>query len=465
MKKLFSIPFAIIAYIFFTPFNLYPPNVYTASFPASAMLKENSCSHPHEESKQVFEHTLKNGVRVCIKPSKRELGQVEFQFFAVGGFSTLPVADRVSAWMAPAVIMESGLAPLSGDELVCALDDRGIELEFKLRPFDRYFEVACPCSEMPYSLQLIHSLFTRPQCNEAGMKNAVAQARKKLEKKQLKEDFKSRDIFLKVNLKNSDLVTPFSTMNLDAVQLEKAESIYKAFFANPSEFMCVMIGDIDPKTIIPLLESTLGALPAQTSSISQSLLKKERKHMISFQESGIKKDFFGVSRYKSSLTRITFPLSDKTLKPLELDLICTILKQRLIKILPCENQSKDSLKVFYEFPLFPCFDASWLVVQFSSQQGKAEESRQEILALIGKLNKVELSPKEFQYAIEETLKNRQNNLVNDSDELSLISNYYRAGWSIQDLYPSEKIAENEMMKKASQCYADLNKYSIITLHP
>jgi zinc protease len=409
---------------------------------------------------QMTEVRLKNGLRVCLKRSYLEPEEFDFQLFAIGGLGHLPAAAQPSAWLASEIAWESGLDQMTADELECALDDHSVEMNVKLDLFDRQIKATGPTSELAYCLHLTKLLFTDPQFNEVGLQKALTQARQRFQRQEQANKVADEQTALKINLRNWYTITPFNSLDLGKVELQKAKELFKTFFSNPAEFMLIIVGDFDHQEVIALLEESLGSLP------SSPVVQWSQPTPPSFPEGVTKKEFAGITRYRYSLTRLTFPLSTSIRDPMTLDLLCFILRQELTSESTPEELKKAYLNVSYSFPLFPYLEPCWLVIKFTSHADEIQSLSQGILAKMEKIQQQGTTEKAVKMAFQELAKNRTQ-MSDNAYILSLLADCYHAGWDVSHLYvlPNQDQQEKELLKKAIDCYPNLNQYSIISLHP
>ncbi len=432
-------------------------SAFFLSYPMYSIGSEN---YPQALSiSQMTEVTLKNGLRVCLQKSDLEPKEFDFQLFSVGGLASLPIMDQPSAWLAAEIAWESGLDQLTGDELACALDNHSVEMKIKLGLFDRQIAATGPTTELAYCLRLTQLLFTHPQFTENGIKEALTHARQCLQKKAETKEVAEEQTALKINLRNWYAITPYNILDLERVELQKAQKIFKTFFFNPAEFTLVIVGDFEPNDVIVLLEKSLGSLP------SHPIKQWNPPIPPSFPEGVTKKEFVGVTRYRNSLTRITFPLMHVT-DPLTLDLLCFILKRELTCVAAPGHLEKICFHVSYSFPLFPYLQPCWLVIKFSSPAHAIQPLCQGILKKIEKLKQQGITDNEIRLAFQDLAEKRAE-IPNNAYILSLLADFYRANWDIKQIYTLTKQdqQEKEMMKKIIDCYPHLDQYSIISLHP
>ncbi len=216
----------------------------------------------------------------------------------------------------------------------------------------------------------------------------------------------------------------------------------------------VLVGDFDPEIVTPLIEKSLGTLPKQPS------LHWNRPDPPLFPE-GISKKEFSNTGNKTTLTRLTFPLSTRMIELSTLDLLCSLLKNHF----PSHRGSNCGMTINYEFPLFPLLDPAWLVIQFSSPASEICSTNQTILQTLTTIKKQGFTEKEVQNAYQELI-NRQANSDDLLSELSLLANCYIMKGDASMLYsPPKEDQVKEMLKKVLDCYPTLEQYSIISLHP
>lgn len=409
---------------------------------------------------QIIETTLKNGLRVCLKKSNTEPNEFEFQLFAIGGIAHMSISDQPSTWLAANIAWESGLDQLTSDEFECALDDHSLEMAIKIDIFDRKIEAAGPIAELDYCLGLTKLFFTHSQFNEIGLHEALAEARKRLQNIGQANKLADEETALKINFKNWYHICRFHSLDLAKVDLHKAQHIFKKLFMNPAEFTLVIVGDFNPQQVMNSLEKSLGSLP------TYPIIRLNQLNPPPFPDGITKKEFRGATRYRESVTRLTFPLSVQTPDPALLDLLCLTLRQELASESATGELEKIGLNISYSFPLFPYLQPCWLAIKFSSPEQEIADLQQGIIKKMEKIKQKGITSKSLHIALQE-LANRKERVSDNAYTLSSLANFYRAGWKIEQLYlsPDQNLQEKEMIKKLTECYPQLNQYSIISLHP
>lgn len=413
---------------------------------------------------QVKELTLKNGLKVCLKPTVYEEESIVFQIFANGGYATFSLNDRPSAILAADIVWESGIGNQTGDQLSFDLYQNSIEMTTKIQPFDRQIEGTCPTESFELCLKTVNLVFTEPKFDKEAMKRSIAKSRQQIRIKERESELGSREAFLKVNTQNWDVLEPLTLTDLDYINLSKVEKFFRQAFSNPAEFVCVVVGDFNPDDIQPLIEKHLGSIPSTSSSNSYF----KEASLPAFPSGITKKEMKGFHRYKQPLTRLTFPTLiniDET-STQSLYNVCVLLKSRLLPLFSDKQAITRKLEVSYEFPFFPKLDVAWITIQFSANPQEIDGLTKQILTSLEQLKKNGPTEQEF---IDLKNDHREDDIEIEENTylLSLISNYYRAHWNLEKLFQKydmskleKNIVENELDR-----YLKLDQYSTVSLHP
>ncbi|WP_068468001.1 insulinase family protein [Candidatus Protochlamydia phocaeensis] len=403
----------------------------------------------------IKEITLKNGIRVCLKKTDYDEDEFVFQLFAMGGYAALAPADRPLAILSPDIVWESGLGSQSADQIAYDLYQRSLEIEMKVQAFDRVIEASGPTEEMERCLQVVHNLFTQPQFQPEALSKVIHHTRRSLQKTNAstQTEYSSRNIFLEFNTQNWDVWNPLNSRDLNHISLKKAEKTFLQLFSNPSEFILVLVGDIDFEATIHLLRQYLESIPCRSPSF----------HLINpppppFPPGITKKEISGYSRYANAWTRLTFPIPAKQVETQQLEFLCDILYNRF-----AQNEATKQLDVSYEFPLFPRLDQAWLIIEFSCACNEIPSVCGQIMKILETFKKEGPSAEELNIALK-NLEEQKKEVEENDYILSVLANYYRAGWDVTRLYTLSKEKE-ELRNNDLTFYLNLDQYSIISLYP
>ncbi|MFI5343061.1 MAG: insulinase family protein [Chlamydiales bacterium] len=414
-------------------------------------------------NQKLTEITLNNGLKVCLKETDHEEAVFAFQLFAVGGYAALPLADRASAILAADIAWESGLRNQTADQIDIDLYDRSIEFSMEIRNFDRQILVSGPTTELSRCMQLIKALFEQPKFSPDAFKKALEAKRRDLQaRKETKgSDLSAHEVFVSSNTRNWSVLQPLTLDELQTVNLQKSEKIFRECFADPSEFILVIAGDFKTAQVVKELEEHLGSM------ISPSSPKALVNPVPPSLPPGVtKKELKGFHRYSKTLTCLTFPLNSKAADRHSLDFLCFILESRLIGFLSKSDDAAKKINVTFEYPLYPCMDEVWLTIQFSSFTEEVHSISNNVLTALQTLKSQGVTHQEV-LNFQRLQKNKGSQIWDNCEEIDLLANYYRASWDLKKIYQKTDFELNnlELFKNELNSYLKLDQYSIISLHP
>ncbi len=205
--------------------------------------------------------TLKNGVKVVIKPTQFKDDEVLMQAFSKGGYSLYPVDELPSARIAADLISNAGVGDFTQADLQKFLADKNVSVSPFINLYHEGFEGQSDVKNFETMLQLIYQYFMSPRYDTEAYKAFVDQQRAILENKANDPQSVWVDTLMAVLGGNSPYTAPINTQMLDEVNFRRAYEIYKERFADPGSFTFVFVGNVDLQKARPLIEKYLGGLP------------------------------------------------------------------------------------------------------------------------------------------------------------------------------------------------------------
>ncbi len=210
----------------------------------------------------VTKWTLKNGVKVLLKPTDFKNDEIIFSAFSPGGSSHVSDEEFLSAQFASDMMNESGLGEYSNPELTKYLKGKIVSVN----PYiDFYFEGlrggASP-ADLETFFELIYATFTEPRIDSTGYLALKSKLKSTLENKSNDPMAAFYDT-LSVTLSNYHFRSrPLTVDLLQEINPDKSLSVYNDRFKNAGDFTFVFVGNIDTVSFKPLVETYLGGLPA-----------------------------------------------------------------------------------------------------------------------------------------------------------------------------------------------------------
>lgn len=206
--------------------------------------------------------TLANGVKVILKPTSFQQGQIILNGFAPGGTSLAADQDFASAELAARVISTSGIANFNQTQLERMMRNKSVNVApFTTDVIHGITGFTTP-NDFETALQLLHLYFTKPRKDAAVWQNTLSQTKAALVMRGADEISMFQDTVNAVLSGYNKRGMSTTIAQLNAASLDKAYQFYKDRFANAGNFTFTFTGSFTVEAIIPFLEIYLGTLPA-----------------------------------------------------------------------------------------------------------------------------------------------------------------------------------------------------------
>ncbi len=210
----------------------------------------------------ITEWTLKNGVRVVVKPTDFKNDEVRMTAFAPGGTSLAPDADYDTDKFADTIVGQGGIGAFDATALRKALAGKVVGVSARIGELTEDVSGTASPSDLESMFQLVHLSFTAPRRDEPAFQSwrarelDAAKNRRQSPEGVFHEDL---GLFATQNHRRRQPTTPEIVEKLD---LDKAFAFYKQRFADASGFTFVFVGNLDLERTKTLAETYLGSLPS-----------------------------------------------------------------------------------------------------------------------------------------------------------------------------------------------------------
>jgi zinc protease len=206
--------------------------------------------------------TLKNGVKVILKPTQFSGGQILISGYSFGGTSLASDNDYTSANMVAGVIGNSGVAKFDQAQLNIKLRGKQVNISPYISETVQGISGNTNPANFETAMQLLYLYFTQPRKDAETWQSTVAQAKSALNGRGNDPASVYQDTVNAILNNHNPRGLPATMEQLNAASLDKAYDFYKARFADASGFTFTFVGSFTNNEIIPYIEAYLGALPA-----------------------------------------------------------------------------------------------------------------------------------------------------------------------------------------------------------
>ncbi len=209
---------------------------------------------------------LSNGVKVILKPTQFQEGQIILNGFAFGGTSLAADQDFTSADLAAKVIGLSGVAGFNQTQLERMLRNKGINVSPYISDYMQGITGFSSVADFEQAMQLMHLYFTQPRKDAAAWETVISQTRAGLVMRGADEIAMFQDTVNAILSGNNKRGMVTTIPQLNSASLDKAYQFYKDRFANAANFTFTFTGSFTVDAILPFLETYLASLPVTTNT-------------------------------------------------------------------------------------------------------------------------------------------------------------------------------------------------------
>ncbi len=257
---------------------------------------------------------LSNGARVVLKPTDFKDDEILFHATAPGGSSNAPDAEYMSAQSGDNIVENSGLAGFDATTLKKMLAGKEVDVSSNIGMLRQDLDGHSTKKDLETMFQLTYLYMTQPRYDSAASATWLSHQKSMLQNMGKMPEVAYGDTLQVTMAQNNYRARPQSEETLNEIDPQKAFGYYKTLFGDASGFTFYFVGNIDPKTLRPMVEKYLASLPSSnkhttwkdlgitppTGMIVKKVYKGEaQKSVVSIIFSG-KKEFSRENRFKLS---------------------------------------------------------------------------------------------------------------------------------------------------------------------
>ena len=262
---------AIIAKVKGASVEAYADNtVKEPLIPASAKLKGSKVkSIAHNDTLGTTEWTLKNGIKVIVKPTTFKADEVIIDAVMHAGQSNLNDADYNTSEFLSTLVSSMGVSKFSATDLRKQLSGKNANVSLSVSDFETEIYGSGSPKDLETLLQLEYLYFTAPRFDKNDFDVTINKYRSYVENLKANPDFIMQSEFIKTLYNNNPRKQQLSTEMLNSISFERLPEIYKALYSNAANFTFTIVGNVDLATLQPLVEKYIGSLPVAKGKIEK----------------------------------------------------------------------------------------------------------------------------------------------------------------------------------------------------
>ncbi len=285
----------------------------------------------HNEELGTTEWTLRNGIRVIIKPTEFKQDEILMSAYSKGGTSLIDnPADLVSATLASDIIDMSGIGDFNMTQIQKALTGKVVSVSPSINTYSEGLDGSSNVRDFETLLQLTYLYFTAPRKDQQAfdMLSSVLSTQLENKEKNPKAHFSDSVQMMQSNYSPRTVILNKETVK--NVSLDKAYEIYTQRFANPADFTFFFTGNINPddKKTQDAICQWLGGLKTKKNKRENFIDRGVRAPQ------GVEKNYFEqemTTHTASNRIQYTAPMEYTLANNLNMEMIGRILSTRYLE--------------------------------------------------------------------------------------------------------------------------------------
>lgn len=405
--------------------------------------------------------TLSNGIKVHYKFVNKNKNDVKLNAISYGGLSLINDADLPSANLLGNVIQLSGLGDYSATDLPKILAGKTATTSIRLSNLTENVSGTSTTKDTEAMLQMVHLRFVKPRFDKNGYKvlmnnldNFIIRRSKMIGQKI------SDSITVTLYGKNNPKRRLFNKSLVKDISFDKIKSIYLERFNNAADFEFFIVGDIKTEALKPLLEKYIASIPTNN--------KKEewKDNSTQWVSNKIDKDIYLKMEDPKSSVRISYKNDYKyNLKnSLIANALGDILQLRYTETLREQEGGTYGASAFARITKRPKQEAS-LSVSFDCNPDKVESLVAIVHQEVLKISNGIINQDDVNKAITNYLKDRKQLKDYNRYEMSLLTNYFREGYNMNNPKNFENIVNSitakDIQKFTKKLLKKVKQYEIV----
>jgi zinc protease len=414
------------------------------------------------ESLGYTEWTLKNGIKVVVRPSTLKADEVMISASAKGGKSMLNDAEYFHGDYLPMVMQHSGISKFSATELAKQLSGKSAYASVGVSAYEHAVNAGGSPKDIETILQLMYLNFTAPRFDETDLQNLKNMYVPYFRNMEADPGYLMGKAFQETLYQNHVRRQATSAAQIESLSIETLASVHKQLFSYADDFRFVIAGNVDLNTLKPLVEKYIGSLP--TSKKVEYAVVDDGVRTATGETTN---DFRVAMQQPKVSVYLTFTgaIEDNAKNRLIMDLLTRALDSRYMVSIREEKGGTYGVHVqggINEYPV----EQYIAVIVFDTNEQLADELIEICDAEIAKIAENGPLADDIAKSKEFLQKNYANVLENNSGWMSAIDRWYEEGYNYKEEYLSilESITLEDIQAMAKKMLEDGNR-TLVVMRP
>lgn len=208
------------------------------------------------------EFVLSNGVKVVVKPTDFANDEILIQMFKPGGNSCYPSSEAANVQGMDLVLEVSKIGPFNPTRLGKYLAGKKVGINYQVGNSTNFFTGSSTVKDAQSMFELLYAVFTDVTADQETFDATMAQFNTILANQEKSPEYQFQIRRMKDMYPESPALYPLSLETVKNMSYPRMLQLYKESVENAADFTLIITGNIDEKTIMPLLEQYVATLPS-----------------------------------------------------------------------------------------------------------------------------------------------------------------------------------------------------------
>ena len=411
------------------------------------------------ESLGFTEWTLKNGIKVVVRPSTLKADEVVINATSKGGCSMLTDEEYYNGAFLGMVMGQSGISEFSANELSKQLAGKSAYASLGVDSYEHRVSAGGSPKDIETILQLLYLNFTAPRFDQTDLDNLKKMYVPYFRNMEADPNYIMGKEFTKTLYGNNPRRQITSADQIEAINIESLKAIHNKLYGYADDFRFVIAGNVDLTTLQPLVEKYIGSLPT-SKKVEYAVVDDGIREV-----SGVVTNDFRASMQQPKVSVYMVYSGDivsNAKNRMTMELLSRALDSRYLISIREEKGGTYGVQVSGTINDEPV-DRYELMVAFDTNELLADELVEIVDAEIQKIATEGPLADDIAKSKEFLQKNYNNVLEHNSGWMSAIYRWYEEGYNYKDEYLGvlENTTNNDVKELAQKILNDNNRTLVI----
>lgn len=407
-----------------------------------------------------YQWTLSNGMRVLVKPTAFTFDNIELRAIAPGGASLASDEEYPSAWLADAIIGETGVGSIPAPRLKRWLGSTSISLAPTVTDDGITLDGHTAHADLDAFFELLHLYLTSPRRDTVAFRRYRARSESFVRDRARDPAMIFRDSVVAALGGGDPRAMRFGAQFHRRAQLDAALDFWSDRTKNGANFIVAIAGDFTLARIRPLVERYLASLPRGTTEHPRDrgfVNVRGARHDLTVR---------GVERARTAIGFVA-PLEETSANVTALQLVRDLIERTLNERLREQMGGTYDVDVTLAIDVVPPSKYA-ITIEFESAPGRANSLAKAVLEGLRDLHRSGPDSVVFRAAREARVRDFDDRAENNEYWVSELTSHARFGWSLPDIATHAEAAGAVSLadaRRACARFVSAGDYVRVTMRP